>query len=86
MINAHDGGAEVRAGWFGQKSVDANYVLASDQAGPTGVRAAGYVAKGPATGPLVVGVETSKVGDDRHDRNEHFRDLKHLVNRNVHRG
>ena len=86
VINAHDGGAEIRAGWFGEKSVDTNYILASDQAGPTGVHAAGYVAKGPATGPLVVGVETSKIDGDSHNRDEQFRDLKRLVNRNVHRG
>lgn len=85
VVNAHDGGAEIRAGWFGEKSVDANYLLASDQAGPTGVYAAGYIAKGPATGPLVVGIETSKVDGDRHDRDEKYRDLRHLVNRNVHR-
>ena len=84
VINAHDGGAEIRAGWFGEKSVDANYLLASDQAGPSGVHAAGYVAKGPATGPLVVGVEISKTDEDRHNRDEKYRDLRRLVDRNVH--
>ena len=86
MVNAHDGGVEVRAGWFGKRSVDANYVLAGETAGPSGVRAAGYYAKGPASGPLVVGVETSK-SDERHGdvHGDRFKDLHRLVNLNVHR-
>ena len=86
-VNAHDGGAEIRAGWFGQRSVDASYILASDTAGPSGVHAAGYVAKGPAAGPLVLGVETSRTQRERGNRDDHrYRDIRRLVDRNVHNG
>lgn len=85
VVNAHDGGVEVRAGWFGDHSIDVSYVLAGETAGPSGVRAAGYYAKGPTSGPLVLGVETSKSGEKDADHADHFKDLHKLVNLNVHR-
>jgi hypothetical protein len=45
------------------------------------------VARGPATGPLVLGVETSKAADarDDHDDGRQYKDLRRLVDRNVSR-
>ncbi|CAN5156103.1 hypothetical protein BH09PSE2_BH09PSE2_08060 [soil metagenome] len=84
VINAHDNGVEIKGGFFGKASIDANYLLASETAGPQGHHAAGYVARGPVAGPLVLGVETSKSSDDEdHHGNDRYRDLRRLVDRNV---
>ncbi len=55
-VHAHGGGAEIRTGEVNANGVDVSYLLASDTPGPGGDRVVGYVAKGPAAGPLVVGV------------------------------
>lgn len=84
-VIAHDKGVEVRAGWIGARSVDTNYLLASETAGPSGVHAAGYHARGSIAGPLVIGIETSKSEDDHDQRHDDFKDLRRLVDRNVQR-
>ena len=84
VINAHDKGVEIKGGFFGKASIDANYLLASETAGPQGHHAAGYVARGSVAGPLVLGVETSRSTDDEnHHGRDRYRDLRRLVDRNV---
>jgi hypothetical protein len=80
-VSAHEGGAEIRAGGVDGRGADLTYLLASDTPGPTGFRAVGYIAKGPAGGPLVVG-EFRTRGHDQHDQGRHG--LERLVNMNVH--
>ena len=83
QIHANDGGVEIRSGWIGAHALEQGYFLASDAAGPQGVHAAGYVARGPVGGPLVLAVvkATGGGGDLDDDR---FRDVKRLVRRNTH--
>ena len=81
-INARDDGAEMRFGSVGRERADLIYILASDHAGPQGFRSAAYVAKGPASGPLVLAVVRSRQDSDRHGDCD-LRDVKRLVNGNV---
>lgn len=82
-IKAHDGGTEMRFGAVGEHRADLTYFVASDNPGPSGWRAAAYVARGPAAGPLVVASGRAREDSrDRH-RDESIDDLKKLVNRNV---
>lgn len=62
-VNAHEGGAEIRAGGVGPQGANLTYVLASDTPGPSGYRAVGYIARGPSNGPLVVAVFKAKTED-----------------------
>ena len=78
-VDAHPGGAEIRAGRTGLKGADFTLVLASDTPGPRGYKAVGYIARGPAAGPLVVGAFRSKGGR----YNGQDTDLKRLVDLNV---
>ena len=60
---------------------DLTFILASDTPGPSGVRAAGYLARGPAVGPLVVASFKSK---GSHRGGDHDRDaLSRLVDLNA---
>jgi hypothetical protein len=83
-VNAHDGGAQIRIGKAGEFGTDSMLILASDQPGPTGYQVVGYIAKGPAGGPLVVA--TFKAKDKGHDDHIRSRGLTRLVNLNVHAG
>jgi hypothetical protein len=84
-ITAHDGGAEMRFGSVGRQAVDVTFLSTSERAGPGGDRVAGYLARGPVSGPLVV----AEVRGSRYDKHvgvakdDPFRDAKRLVNRNV---
>ncbi len=80
-VNARNGGAEIRAGGVGANGADVTYLLASDTPGPSGYRLVGYVAKGPAAGPLVVG-EFRVRQHEGHDGGDHGVDR--LVDLNVH--
>ena len=81
VVDAHAGGAEIRAGGVGANGAAITYLLASDTPGPSGYKVVGYIAKGPASGPLVVGV--FRVRDRRgHDGGGHG--LDRLVDLNVH--
>lgn len=72
----------MRFGAVGEHRADLTYMVASDGAGPQGWRAAGYVAKGPVAGPLVVAMVRSR--EELHDvHDHHLNDLKRLVDRNV---
>jgi len=83
-VNAHDGGAQIRIGKAGEFGTDSMVILASDQPGPSGYQVVGYIAKGPAGGPLVVA--TFKARDKNHEDHIHSHGLTHLVNLNVHAG
>ncbi len=78
-IHAGPGGAEIRAGNVGQHAAELIYILAGDNAGPSGYRAVGYIARGPVAGPLVVGEFKSR----DHDHNGHNHDLERLIDLNV---
>jgi len=80
-IEANNGGAVIRAGDSDQNGADLTYILASDAPGPDGVRAAGYIARGPAVGPLVVA--TFKSRRHEHDGHSDHDDISRLVNLNV---
>ena len=83
-IIANDSGAEVRAGDVNGQRADLTYVLASKAVGPTGLRAAGYMARGPAAGPLVVGVFRSPEPNHGHELNDGG--LQRLVRMNTRAG
>ncbi len=55
IVHANPGGAEVITEDLGRTNASLVYVLASEKPAPSGYRAVGYVARGPAAGPLVVG-------------------------------
>jgi hypothetical protein len=80
VVHAGPNGAEVVAEEVGKSNASMVYVLAGDNAGPSGYRAVGYLAKGPVAGPLVVGEFRAKEG--HHDADEH-NDLGRLIDRNV---
>jgi len=77
-IDAHDKGAEIRVN-EGHGGTRRDFILASDTPGPHGYRLAGYEARGPQGGPLVVASLLAKTDD--HDRVSH--DLRALVRLNV---
>ncbi len=79
VIDAHPGGAEIRAGHTNARGADYTLVLASATPGPHGDKAVGYIARGPVVGPLVVATFRSKAG--RYDGED--TDLKRLVDLNV---
>lgn len=82
-INADEQGAEIRTGDITARNVNATYLLASKEGGKLGDRAVGYVARGPVTGPLVVGVVKSHGFRESHDDLLHA--VRRLVRRNVQR-
>jgi len=79
-VNAEGEGARVRARSTEDASVRSSFILASETPGPQGWRVAGYQARGPAAGPLVVGV--AKVKDEKDDAMD---DMQDLVRQNVRR-
>jgi hypothetical protein len=66
VVHANDAGAEVRAGDVGANGADLVYVLTgrSKTSDWTGM---GYMARGPASGPLVVAQFKSKSDTNHHD-------------------
>jgi hypothetical protein len=77
-INAGDGGAQIRVD-EGGSGIRARYILASDNPGPHGYKVAGYEARGPSSGPIVVATVLSK--SDDHDALRD--DIKDLLKHNV---
>jgi len=77
-IDAHDKGAEIRVN-DGHGGTRRNFFLAADAPGPHGYRVAGYEARGPQGGPLVVASLLAKTDD--HDRVSH--DIHALIRLNV---
>jgi hypothetical protein len=78
-INANDSGAEIRTARTGADAIRATYILASENTA-SGYEVAGYEARGPKAGPIVVAVVKA---DEAHKRNDLFDDMKDLVERNV---
>lgn len=80
VVTAGPGGAEIHANSVDSTNASLVLILASDHAGPTGLRAAGYLAKGPVSGPLAVVTFKSDAqhGDWRDDH-----DLNGLLDLNV---
>ncbi|HEX3366703.1 hypothetical protein [Phenylobacterium sp.] len=88
VVHAGADGAEVIAEDIGKTNASMVYVLASERRAPSGYRAVGYVAKGPAAGPLVVGefraVHKSADHGDYRDYGDHSDgDIGRLIDRNV---
>lgn len=77
-VDAHDGGAQVRIEESG-KGVRLAYFLESEEPGPHGYRVAGYEARGPSGGPIVVAEVLSKDRDDDDLRHDARNLLRHNV-------
>lgn len=77
-------GAEVIADKVGRNNASMVYVLAGNHRYSSGYRAAGYVAKGPVTGPLVVAEFRSPVNSHRDNDTGHL-DLDRLIDRQLDR-
>ena len=67
-IDADNGHAEIHGGAVTDAGAKLIYLYASDMPGPQGYRTVGYVARGPRSGPLVVGVFKSREKDNDHAR------------------
>jgi hypothetical protein len=82
VVHAGMRGSEIIADEVGRTNASLVYVLAANRREPSGCRAAGYVAKGPVTGPLVVAEFRS--GERRHDVEDgDHGDIGRLIDRNV---
>jgi hypothetical protein len=82
VVHAGPRGAEVIAEEVGRSNASLVYVLAANHRAPSGLRAVGYVAKGPVTGPLVVAEFRSP--RDRHEgRDGDHGDIGRLIDRNL---
>ncbi len=82
VVHAGPRGAEVIAEEVGKTNASLVYVLAASHRAPSGLRAVGYVARGPVTGPLVVAEFRSP--RDRHDnRDGEHGDVDRLIDRNL---
>ncbi|THD55536.1 MAG: hypothetical protein E8A12_15970 [Phenylobacterium sp.] len=90
VVHAGPEGAEVIAEDVGNTNASMVYVLASDRRTSAGYHAVGYVAKGPAAGPLVVGEfrttrrhESEHIDGDYHGYQGDHGDIDRLIDRNV---
>jgi len=79
-ITANSNGAEIRAGDVNQNGANLVYILATNHPAADGYKAVGYIARGPAKGPLVVGVFKAREG---RGEGRGGKDLERLINRNV---
>ena len=75
-------GAQVTAEEIGRTNASLVSVLAADRRAPSGYRTVGYVAKGPAKGPLVVG-EFRSIQKRSRSRDGDHGDVGRLIDRNV---
>ncbi len=82
VVHAGLRGAEVMADEIGRSNVSLVYVLAANHREPSGFRAAGYVARGPVTGPLVVAEFRSPVKSHTDGEGDHG-DIDRLIDRNL---
>jgi hypothetical protein len=80
-IVADDGGASIRQDRSNERGIHRSVIFANDAASPAGYHLAGYEARGPKAGPLVVAVVRAKDGEG--DADYVFKDMKALVSRNV---
>jgi hypothetical protein len=81
VVQAGPNGAEVRAESIDAANASLFLFLAADRAGPSGLHAVGYLARGPVAGPLVVASFKSAAGHQDW-RSDH--DLNRLLELNVH--
>ena len=77
-VDANGAGAQIHVD-EGGSGVRARYILAGETPGPHGYKVAGYDARGPAGGPIVVAEILAK--SDDHDDLDH--DARELLRRNV---
>ena len=77
-VDAHDGGAQIRVDESGS-GVRKVYILESDEPGPQGYRIAGYEARGPSAGPIVV----AKILAKSHNGQDLRGDVRDLLRLNV---
>lgn len=84
VVHAGPRGAEVVAEEVGRSNASLVYVLAANHRTPSGLRAAGYIAKGPVTGPLVVAEFRSARGH-RGSYDHGDGDVDRLIDRNLDR-
>jgi hypothetical protein len=82
VVHAGREGAEVSAEDVGRTNTSLVYVLAADKRAPSGYWTVGYVAKGPAAGPLVVGEFRATTKRHSHNAGDHG-DIGRLIDRNV---
>jgi hypothetical protein len=84
VVHAGADGAEVLAEDIGRSNASMVYVLAADKRAASGYWTVGYVAKGPAKGPLVVGEFRTIHKRSGHDggAGDHG-DIGRLIDRNV---
>ena len=82
VVHAGREGAEVSAEDVGRTNTSLVYVLAADKRAPSGYWTVGYVAKGPAAGPLVVGEFRATTKRHSHNAGDHG-DIGRLIARNV---
>ncbi len=85
IVHASSSGAEVLTEDVGRANAALVYVLASDRKPASGYQAVGFVAKGPAAGPLVVGEFRTMRKVETSERGAHIEngDLDRLIERNV---
>ncbi len=84
IVHASSSGAEVTAEDVGRTNASLIYVLASEKRSASGYKAAGYVARGPAAGPLVVGeFRAVRRVDTQHGSHVDNDDLDRLIDRNL---
>jgi hypothetical protein len=84
IVHAGPGGAEVLAEDVNKTNASLVYVLTTDKGAPSGYSAVGYVAKGPVSGPLVVGEfrATQKSHHGEYRSGDH-NDIGRLIDRNT---
>ncbi len=75
-VNARNGVSEVRVSHGRQGDVRATYILSTDVPTAAGWRTAGYQARGPSGGPLVVATARSRAESD-----QLFEELDELIDR-----
>jgi len=87
VIDSHWGGkagpdgAEIRISNYSDGDADLMFLLASGRPGVEGWRSVGYLARGPAAGPLLVATFKTKAAKDQ---NFHDLDLEQLIRLNLH--
>jgi hypothetical protein len=82
VVSADENGAEVRASDINATNANIVLILASEKPGPTGLRAVGYIARGPVAGPLLVAQFKSA---ERHQGFNDDRDVRRLMELNLSR-
>lgn len=88
IVHAGSHGAEVMVDEVGKENASYVYVLAGKHQAPSGYEAVGYVAKGPASGPLVAAEFKAPRGHE-HDYDHDYEgpgehgDIGRLIDRNV---